>query len=210
MKRSGALVLAAAATIAVAAAHADGPGAYSWVDKPASATAAPQLSAIDAYNAGYSEIRRADELSSGDAPRKKEAEAAYRAALKHFSLAVKHDPLMHEAFTYIGYANRKLGRYREAMDAYETALRINPDYPHAIEYQGQAYLGLNRIEEAKFNYLRLYAISPAQANKLLSAMRDWVELQRSKNAMTEQASELSEWIATRPPITADAQSASSW
>lgn len=210
MKRPGAFVLAAAAAIAAVAAHADGPGAYRWVDKPASSTASPELEAIDAYNAGYAEVRRADELLTNDVAKKREAEAAYKSALKHFSLAVRSDPSMHEAYTYIGYANRKLGRYEKAMEAYDAALRINPDYPHAIEYQGQAYLGMNRIEEAKFNYLRLYAIAPAQANKLLSAMQAWVEQQRSKNAMTQQAAELSEWIAGRPPITVDTGSASSW
>ena len=78
---------------------------------------------------------------------------------------------MHEAYTYLGYANRKLGRYDEALHAYEQALKINPDTPYAIEYQGEAFLGLNRIDEARFNFLRLYALDQHQAAKLLQAMQ---------------------------------------
>lgn len=208
-------LMAAAAIVAAAAAHADGPGAYRWVEKqPATSVAAPQLSAIDAYNAGYAAIQRADELqkATDDPDRRgaqREAKSAYKTALRHLTEAVRSDPSMHEAYTYIGYAYRKLGRYEKAMAAYDAALRINPDYPHAIEYQGQAYLGLNRIEDAKFNYLRLYAISPNQAEKLLRAMQGWVDSQREKQGMRQQASDLAEWIAGRPRIAGDV-SGSSW
>lgn len=220
MKTPSRIAFAAAAVtlLAAAATHADGPGAYRWVDKPAGA-AAPELTAIDAYNAGYVDIQRADSLQeslSGIVDRKdlrkteRDALAAYKSALKNFTLAARRDPQMHEAHTYVGYANRKLGRFDASLDAYAVALRINPDYPHAIEYQGQAFLGLNRVEEAKFNYLRLYAIAPSQAAKLLAAMQRWVEAHRSNTSLTQQVTELSAWIATRPPAAAGGQSSSSW
>jgi tetratricopeptide (TPR) repeat protein len=213
--RSAAAIL----LIAAAAAHADGPGAYRWIDKPPQ-SGAPELTAIEAYNAGYADIQRADALEASiarDADRAKqrkierEAQSAYKTALKRFNAATRQDPLMHEAHTYIGYANRKLGRYDASLKAYAEALRINPDYPHAIEYQGQAYLGLNRIDDAKFNYLRLYAIAPDQAAKLLAAMQRWVEVHRTDRSLTEEVQELTAWIAARPPVPADIETrSSSW
>ena len=63
--------------------------------------------------------------------------------------------------------------------AYATALRLKPDYAFAIEYQGEAHLARGDVERAKFNYLRLYALDPALASKLLDAIREW-----SKHAAT--------------------------
>ncbi|MBB6094159.1 tetratricopeptide (TPR) repeat protein [Povalibacter uvarum] len=212
--RSAAAIL----LIAAAAAHADGPGAYRWIDKPPQ-SGAPELSAIDAYNAGYADIQRADALDAAIAQTtdrgeqrkiEREAQSAYKAALKRFNEATRQDPLMHEAHTYIGYANRKLGRYDASLKAYAEALRINPDYPHAIEYQGQAYLGLNRIDDAKFNYLRLYAIAPNQAAKLLAAMQRWAMENESDARHQQTATDLKAWIATRPPVTTDSGAVSSW
>jgi tetratricopeptide (TPR) repeat protein len=104
---------------------------------------------------------------------------------------------MHEAYTYMGYANRKLGRYVEALRAYEQALKINPDTPHAIEYQGEAFLGLNRIDEARFNFLRLYALDQHQAAKLLQAMRAWVQANEAKPPAGIDMPALAGWIAEK-------------
>ena len=181
---------AATVLLTVAASvHADGPGAHRPREKPPAVTpeqTAPEQTAIDAYNKGYAAIQRAEHEASVAAATTDEntrqqaqldAQRSYKDALAQFSAAIGADPSMFEAHTYIGYANRKLGRYQTALKAYSQALRLNPDYPHAIEYQGEAFLGLNRIDAAKFNYLRLYGIAPAQADKLLAAMQQWVECQ---------------------------------
>lgn len=206
MKRTALMVAAAAMTFIAAAAFADGPGAYRPVEKPTNSQP-PQLGAIDAYNAGYAEIQRADELST-QADAAKQAKAAYKAALKQFSIAVKRDPSMHEAYTYMGYANRQLRDYEAALKAYEKALRINPDYPPAIEYQGEAFVKLGRMDEAKFNYQRLYALSPPLAAKLLASMRQWVGSNRSADT-----AELEAWMSERAALAAKAgndQPGSSW
>lgn len=187
MKRIACIMATAALVTAVA--HADGPGAYRPVEKPAG-FGAPQLGAIEAYNAGYAAVRRADELKDRD-----QADAIYREALKKFDEAVKLDPAMHEAYTYIGYAQRNLRDYDAALQAYAQALRINPDYPHAIEYQGEAFVRLGRMEEAKFNYLRLYALSPPLAAKLLASMQEWIAANRDASSV-----ELEAWIAERADL----------
>jgi tetratricopeptide (TPR) repeat protein len=203
---------------AVTTAYADGPGAY----RPRE-TRQPAVSgqgAIDAYTSGYASILRAEHAenlaaaSASDADRKaaqRDAQAAYRASLENFSAAVRLDGSMHEAYTYLGYANRKLGRYSEALQAYEQALRIEPDAPHAIEYQGEAFLGLNRVDEARFNYLRLYALDQKLAAKLLIAMRAWVEANKSNPPAGVDMPALAAWIAEKAAaIKLDAGAASSW
>lgn len=203
-------------TTAAAPVHADGPGAYR-PPKPRAALPAPisEQSAIDAYTLGYAAVQRADhhqalaDASLSDAEKKAAERAAgdfYKESLRHFEEAIRLDGSMHEAYTYLGYANRKLGNHTEALAAYEQALRIFPDYPHAIEYQGQAYLGMKRLNEARFNYLRLYALNKGQAAKLLQAMRAWVDAHRT-DAETH---EFAEWVAHRSEMTRSDVPSSSW
>ena len=104
---------------------------------------------------------------------------------------------MHEAYTYLGYANRKLGRYEESLQAYGQALKINPNTPYAIEYQGEAFLALNRIAEAQFNFLRLYAVAPDHAAKLLQAMNAWVEANKAMPPAGIDVPALAAWIAEK-------------
>lgn len=168
---------------------------------------------------GYAAIQRADHWqalaeASGEAKEKSESERAARdsfdESLSHFEEAARLDPSMHEAYTYLGYANRKLGNHAKALAAYEQALKIFPDYPHAIEYQGQAFLGMNRLEEARFNYLRLYALNKGQAAKLLKAMREWVAAHRNDSIEGVDVSGFAAWVTQRSEITRDDAPTSSW
>lgn len=204
---------------AAAPVYADGPGAYRPPPSSAPPAAISELGAIDAYNQGYAAIQRADHSqalaeASSDAKEKTDAERAardaYEESLRHFDEAVRLDPSMHEAYTYLGYANRKLGNYAKALSAYQQALKIFPDYPHAIEYQGQAFLGLNRLDEARFNYLRLYALNKGQAAKLLQAMRGWVAAHQNAAIEGVNVSGFSEWVAQRSEVTRDDVPSASW
>lgn len=213
-------LLAALLLTATTTAWADGPGAYRPPDRLPAARS--EQSAIEVYNDGYALIVRADQAdntavaATNERDRKaaqREARDAYKASLRKFAVATRLDASMHEAHTYIGYANRKLGRHKQALKAYEQALRINPDYPHAIEYQGQAFLGLNRIDEARFNYLRLYALDKKQASKLFRAMQSWLETNKHKPPTGVDLDAFAEWIAERALLSDPASAenaAASW
>jgi tetratricopeptide (TPR) repeat protein len=215
-------LLAGAALLATAhVALADGPGAYRPREQRSTASVKPadEQSAIDAYNAGYALIQRAEHHENLVAASRDERErsaassdarACYEQSLAKFSAAVKWDPSMHEAQTYLGYANRKLGRHKAALAAYERALRINPDYPHAIEYQGQAFLGLDRVDEAKFNYLRLYALNQAQAHKLLRAIQSWADAHSAQPPGGVDVPALKAWIGEREASHDPNEARSSW
>lgn len=192
------LLTALMLTAALQTATADGPGAYRSSSSGSSPGVTKEQRAIEVYNEGYKYIQRADEASKAtDEKAMKEAQKAYQAALKKFNAAVKLDPSMHEAFTYIGYANRKLGNYPASLTAYQQALKINAEYPPAIEYQGEAFLGVNRIDDAKTNYLRLYALDRPQAHKLLRAINQWTETNSTQPPANIDVTALRAWVTER-------------
>ncbi len=165
--------------------------------------------ALDAYGEGYAFIERATRFDHDAAAsdelhgRQKAVEGAkqsYEDALRAFEDAVRIDPRMYEAHTYIGYANRKLGRYDRALEAYASALKLKHDYVRAIEYQGEAYLGLDRFADAKFNYQRLYALDGEQAQRLLAAMRAWLAERRAdaRSISPQALTAASEWLSAQP------------
>ena len=62
----------------------------------------------------------------------------YQAALHFLNRAEnKSDPRI---LTYIGFANRKLGRMEEAMGYYARALEVDPNYTVARAYLGEAHI----------------------------------------------------------------------
>ncbi|MGH8236062.1 MAG: tetratricopeptide repeat protein [Steroidobacteraceae bacterium] len=202
MRRSRLWLAVIALLGAVTTGHADGPGGYRPKDR--GPVPISEQRAIDAYTAGYASILRAEHAqnlaaaSSNEIERtaaRRAAQEAYRLSLPHFAEAARLDTSMHEAYTYLGFANRKLGRYSEALHAYEQALKINPDAVHAIEYQAEALLGLSRIDEARFNYWRLYALDQQQAAKLLQAMRAWLAANQAKPPAGIDMPALAAWLA---------------
>lgn len=208
-------------TFATAApAHADGPGSYRPHGQPTPLQPAlSEVQAIEAYNLGYAAIQHADHAAAlaeatAEPNEKRQSQRAaadqYEQARRHFEQAVRLDAYLYEGFTYLGYANRKLGRHSQALEAYERALKLNPDYSYAIEYQGQAYLGLNRIDEARFNYLRLYALDKGQAKKLLQAMQSWLDAHKDSTPAGVDIASFASWVAQRAELTRDDPDAAAW
>jgi len=210
---------------AVTAAFASGGGAMPSPSMPRMAS--PQQQARDLYNDGVGYVKKADKADleagqAGDAGKKeraaRDAHDRYASALGKFEQALRLDPQRYEAWNYVGYASRKLGRYDDALLAYDRALSLKPGYPDAIEYRGEAYLAVNRLDDAKKAYLDLFAGNRALADKLLNAMKGWVAAQHSAPAGDNAASvdELDKWIQERTQISAQtaaltrAGTASAW
>lgn len=205
-RRIASILLLLGAGLQASHAPADGPGGYGARRKEMETEY--QRSARDSYGMGYALIESADRLDQDAAAAADErthrtsaaqAKEKYADALRAFNAAARSEPGMYEAHTYIGYANRKLGRYDQALAGYAAALKLKPDFAPAIEYQGEAYLGLNRFEQARFNYLRLYALDSLQAQKLLDAMDAWVNERRQEAAGLSQQTidAASDWIASQ-------------
>ena len=60
--------------------------------------------------------------------------------------------------TYIGYAERKLGRVETAMDYYRRALAIEPNNVATLEYMGEAHLQKGNVAEARATLARIEGI----------------------------------------------------
>jgi len=185
----------------------------------------PQDKAKSLYNQGVHEVGKADKLAASAAElsdaRKKDralhdAQKYYASALGKFQQATENDSQLYEAWNYVGYTNRKLGNYDTALGAYERALALHPGYPEALEYRGEAFLGLNRVPDAEQAYLDLFASNRALADRLLTAMKSWVQSQRATSAGDQAAADLDKWIQERSTIAAQtaaltpAGTAASW
>jgi tetratricopeptide (TPR) repeat protein len=209
-----ALIVAAASTIAAlpeTAALAAGGGAVDMPRMPTARERTPQDLAKVAYNAGVRTVRRAQEYDEAaekaSTPEKKEkqhakASAAYEKALSQFEEAVANDGNMHEAWNYIGYSQRHLGRYEIALQSYAQALQLKPGYPEAIEYRGEAYLGLNRLDDAREAYMQLFSGSRKLADQLLASMQKFVSQRReTPNGLDPAALDaFANWVTERAAI----------
>lgn len=209
-----ALLIAVAASIAAlpdSAARAAGTGSSSMPSAMPERERTPEEQAKSAYNSGVKQLKRADDYdqdaakASDEKKQKKargKATAAYEKAESQFQSAVAHSPAMHEAWNYLGFAQRHLGRYDEALASYQHALQLKPDFAEAIEYRGEAYLGLNRLEDARKAYMDLFANSRPLAAQLLAAMQSYVARQKqAPNGVDAQALDaFATWVDERATI----------
>ncbi|OUR76686.1 hypothetical protein A9Q83_14055 [Alphaproteobacteria bacterium 46_93_T64] len=76
-------------------------------------------------------------------------------AVQSFSSVVKTDNQNADAYNYLGFANRQLGKMDDAFDAYGKALAINPNHKGANEYVGEAYLKIGNLLKAEAHLARL-------------------------------------------------------
>jgi len=212
VKKLAVLVAVAAACAALpdSAAHAAGGGSMDMPRIPA-AERTPEDEAKAAYNAGIKQIEKAQEYgqdaasATDDSKRErllKKSASAYERAAREFDKAVSNVPGLYQAWNYLGFARRHLGKYDAALEAYDRALKLDPGYVDAIEYRGEAYLGLNRLEDARKAYLDLFARSRKHADQLLASMQKYVDQRRKEpNGLAPQAlDEFAQWVGERTTI----------
>jgi Flp pilus assembly protein TadD len=75
-----------------------------------------------------------------------------------FNKVVAKNPKNADAYNYLGYSNRWLGKYDEAFAAYGKALALDPKHKGALEYSGIAYLKTNQKAQADAQLAKLQAI----------------------------------------------------
>jgi tetratricopeptide (TPR) repeat protein len=171
----------------------------------------PHAQAVDAYNSGLKEVGWARDEESDAAkaatPQKRDkalakAQKSYATALEEFRRAVDKDPSLFQAWNYVGYCQRHLGRYDDALGAYDKAIELNPRYGEAYEYRAEAYLGLNRIDDAKATYMQLFGGARPLADQLMAAMHRWIEerQQDAKGVSADDLAAFSKWVEERTAI----------
>ena len=76
---------------------------------------------------------------------KKDYENSYKLA-KNATLTYPDNP---DAWNYLGFSSRKLGKYDESEEAYKKALSIDPKHVGINEYLGELYVVTNRMDLAR-------------------------------------------------------------
>jgi tetratricopeptide (TPR) repeat protein len=79
-----------------------------------------------------------------------------------------------DILTYLGFANRKLGRYDVAEGYYQAALNIFPEHRGALEYYGELKLERGNVAGAKAHLAKLEAICGFGCNEA-DELRRWIQ-----------------------------------
>ena len=101
------------------------------------------------------ENARIDDFAAG----KKAIDAKnWALAAESFKKVVAQNPKNADAYNYLGYSSRWLGKYDEAFAAYDKALSLDPKHKGALEYSGVAYLKVGQKDKALAQLAKLQAI----------------------------------------------------
>lgn len=73
----------------------------------------------------------------------------YSDAIPLLKKVVAMEPANADAFNFLGYAHRKLGKHSEALGYYQKALALEPNHLGANEYLGELYLEMKLLPEAE-------------------------------------------------------------
>ena len=98
----------------------------------------------------------------------------WQQAISRLRLVIRRDPRNADAWNYLGYAYRHVGKMDDSFKHYERALQLDPRHKGAHEYVGEAYLLVGK---------------PAQAEEHLKA------LERICTSACEEYAELKEKLA---------------
>lgn len=93
----------------------------------------------------------------------------YPQALKKLRRVVNAEPYDADAWSLIGFSERKEARLEKAEAAYNRALTLDPNHKGALSYQGELFLQQNRPELAEENRKRLESLCP-EGCKALDAL----------------------------------------
>ncbi len=93
----------------------------------------------------------------------------YKGALRKLRKIVALEPFNADAWSLIGFSERKQARLVKAEKAYKKALKLDPDHQGALSYQGELFLQQNRRELAEANREKLAQLCP-QGCKALEAL----------------------------------------
>jgi tetratricopeptide (TPR) repeat protein len=79
---------------------------------------------------------------------------------------VADNPRDADAWNYLGFASRKIGKLTEALGYYDKALKLNPNHKGANEYLGELYLMMNDLPKAEAQLAKLKSLCPAGCEEL--------------------------------------------
>ena len=90
----------------------------------------------------------------------------FEEAIPLLQKVVADNPRDADAWNYLGFASRKLGKLDESLGHYQKALKISPNHKGANEYLGELYLMMNNLAKAEEQLVKLKTICPAGCEEL--------------------------------------------
>lgn len=93
---------------------------------------------------------------------------------------VADNPRDADAWNYLGFCARTLGKYDEAMGYYEKALKLNPKHKGANEYLGELYLKMGNLAKAEEQLAILKGICPSGCEELEDLEADIADYKAQK------------------------------
>lgn len=79
---------------------------------------------------------------------------------------VADNPRDADAWNYLGFCHRQLGKNQEALGYYEKALKLNPKHKGAHEYLGELYLKMGNLPKAEEELVILKGLCPGGCEEL--------------------------------------------
>lgn len=79
-------------------------------------------------------------------------------AASRFGKVVAKDPRNADAYNFLGYSSRWMGKYDEAFAAYGKALALDPTHKGALSYSGIAYMKTGQRVQAEAQLAKLQTI----------------------------------------------------
>lgn len=98
----------------------------------------------------------------------------YSQAIPLLTAVVASDPKNADAYNYLGYSYRQLGKLDDALKYYNMALKIDPNHKGANEYLGELYLMKGDLSKAQKNLEVLQKACPSGCIEY-STLKDKIE-----------------------------------
>jgi len=149
-----AAALSAGLWIAMDANAAGGGGSVPRTETPRSS---PSQSKDKKEQARETEFQKAEYLIKGE---------QYEEAIPLLQNVVADNPRDADAWNYLGFASRKLGKNEEALVYYHKALAIDPRHKGAHEYLGELHLQMNDLAKAEEEQTALKGLCPTGCEEL--------------------------------------------
>jgi tetratricopeptide (TPR) repeat protein len=110
---------------------------------------------LAAFAAGSKSDDSASDDSNYDAAVKAVKANDFAGAVGLLVKVVQKDPKNADAWNYLGFSDRKLGKFPESLDAYQKALAIQPKHLGATEYLGELYVQMGQTDNANAQLAKL-------------------------------------------------------
>lgn len=104
----------------------------------------------------------------------------YDEAIPLLQKVVADNPRDADAWNYLGFAARKLGRKEEALGYYQRALGVNASHKGANEYLGELYLQMGNLPKAEEQLTKLKTLCPSGCEELEDLEADVADFKAGK------------------------------